>query len=65
MDLHLEKSLQGSGLGKGDMEDKLLSMQQVPPLHVTDVLPLHVTILLSLNIKRREMSTERQEGLSG
>ena len=31
IDLHLEKSLHGAGLGKGDMEDKLLSMQQVPP----------------------------------
>ena len=31
MDLSLEKSLQGAGLGKGDMEDKLLPMQQVPP----------------------------------
>ena len=37
MDLSLEKSLQGAGLGKGDMEDKLLPMQQVPPLHVPGV----------------------------
>ena len=32
------KSLQGASLGKGDMEDKLLPMQQVPPLHVADVI---------------------------
>ena len=36
------KSLQGTGMGKGDMEDKLLPMQQVPPLHVPEVPPLHV-----------------------
>ena len=33
MDLYFEKSLEGSGLSKG--EDKLLSMQEVPLLHVT------------------------------
>ena len=37
MDLRLKKPLQGGGPGKGDMEDKLLPMQQIPPLHVTDV----------------------------
>ena len=26
-----------TGLGKGDMENRLLPMQQVPPLDVTDV----------------------------
>ena len=31
MDLHLEKSLKGSGLDMGDMEDRLLPSQQVPP----------------------------------
>ena len=30
-------SSQGAGLDKGDTADKLLPMQQVPPLHVTDV----------------------------
>ena len=46
IDLRLEQSLPGAGLGKGDMEDKLLPMQQVPlstslrsPLYVTDVPP--------------------------
>ena len=38
MDLRLDKSLQGAGLGKGDMEDRLLPMKQVLPLHVTDVI---------------------------
>ena len=38
MDLRLEKSLQGASLGKVDMEDKLLPMQQVPPVHVPDVI---------------------------
>ena len=38
------KSLQGAGLGKGDMEHKLLPMQQVPPLHNTEVPPpLYIT----------------------
>ena len=40
MDLRLEKSLKGSGLGMGDTEDRLLPMQQVPPAPLT---PLHVT----------------------
>ena len=31
MDLRLEKSLKGSGLDKGDMEDRLLPTQQVSP----------------------------------
>ena len=35
IDLRLEQSLPG----KGDIKDKLLPMQQVPPLHVTEVPP--------------------------
>ena len=40
MDLHLEKSLKGSGLGMDDTDDGLLPIQQVPPppFHVTDVI---------------------------
>ena len=37
IDLRLEKS-PGRKPGQGDMEDKLLPMQQVPPLHVADVI---------------------------
>ena len=29
-------------LGNGDMEDKLLPMQQVPPLHVTHIIQVKV-----------------------
>ena len=50
--------LQGAGLVKGDMEDKLLPMQRVPlstsmrspPLHVTEVPPLHVTEVPPLHV---------------
>ena len=58
MDLGLVKSLQGAGLGKGDMEDNLLlSMQQVPPLHLTGVIqgkaksPYSLTCMM-LNVHR-------------
>ena len=50
MDLRLEKSLQAAGLGKGDIEDKMLPMQQVPPLHVIAVPPLHVTEVPPLHV---------------
>ena len=43
MDQDLEKPLQGAGLGKGDIEDKLLPMQQVLPLHVTEA-PLSTSL---------------------
>ena len=33
----LEDPFQGADLGKGGMEDKLLPMQQVPPVHIPDV----------------------------
>ena len=42
MDLRLEKSLQGAGLGKGDTEDKQLVAHAagVPSRHVTDVIQI-------------------------
>ena len=46
----LEGPLQDAGLSKGDVEDKLLPMQQVPPLHVTEVPHLHVTELPPVHV---------------